>query len=118
MEDNPELERAEVELAERVRREREAERRRPHAQWTDYAIFFAAALYFITAVGWVGFFLLALPFMLLDNATRLFIPWLCALPGAGVSLGIACALDRVLDLTSPVRLRQSDEPKSEPAGPA
>ena len=116
MEDNPELERAEAELQERLRREKEARGRGAHARWTDHAIFFAAAIHFITGVGWMGFFLFASLFLLLDGASRskLFIPWLCALPAAAVSFGIACALDRVLDLTSPVRLRRPSEPEEEP----
>jgi hypothetical protein len=116
MGDNPELERAEAELAERRRREKEP---RPEAKWSDYAIFSAMVMQFLAALIWVAFFLGMLVYMLCEGrVSRLFVWRLCSLPAAIASFGIGCALDRVLDLTSPVRLRPPNGPEEEPVARA
>jgi hypothetical protein len=115
MGDNPELERAEAELAERLRREKEA---RPEATWSDYAIFFAMVMQFLAALIWLAFFVGMLAYMLCEGrVSRWFVWWLCSLPAAIASFGIGCALDRVLDLTSPW-LRLPGKAKEEPGEPA
>ena len=119
MEYNPELERAEAELQESFRKEREAQSRRPHAKWTDHIIFFAAMMHFTAAVAWAGVFLLAPVFMASGQRNSSFIViWILSIPSALVSLGVACALERVLDLTSPLRLKPvAWQPHDESARP-
>jgi hypothetical protein len=100
MDYNPELEKAEAELQEQFRRE--GKTGSPHAKWTDAVIFFAAAMHFLAAVILVLMFLALPVFMVgIRGAGRLLFVWIGSLPSAGVSLGVACALERVVNPTSP-----------------
>jgi hypothetical protein len=116
MEYNPELEKAEAELQERFRGEKAAQDRGPGGKWKDNIIFIAAVVQFLHAMLWFVIFLIA-PFVFLVNskhAATLFIVWILSLPIALTGLGTSIALSRVLDLTSPLRLKPPESPDSEP----
>ncbi len=123
MEHNPELEKAEAELQESFRREKEANDRQLYARYKDFAILFAAGVHFLAFLFWTLFFVVG-PFMVFlagpsllkgpIQSSKLFILWLLSLPSALTSLGIAIALERVLDLTSPLKLKPPEHPDPEP----
>ena len=104
MDYNPELEKAEADLQEQFRRARETKTGRIYPAWTGAVIFFAAIMHFFSAGFSVLMFFVA-PFLAVraGGANAWLVVWICSLPSAAISLGIACALERVLDLASPAR---------------
>jgi len=101
MEHNPELEKAEAELQEELRKERETRkcRGRVPGAWTDNAIGVAAILHFVAAVGWMMAFVAVTVLWVSGMKVPNWL-WVCSLPAAVASLGVALALVRVLELTA------------------
>lgn len=95
----PELEKAEAELQASLRKER------ARTQWSlaDGLIGLAAIIHFLWGVACVlGFILLTLAKLVIEGQELSGWLWLAALPVGTASLGVACALVRVLELT-PIR---------------
>ena len=101
MEHNPELEKAEADLQEYLRREREERKSRPHATLGDHMISLAAVVNFVGAVVGISIFFIA-PLMMRGrgNHDTLWVVWLCSLPAAVASLGNGFAMIRISDVTA------------------
>jgi len=95
----PELEKAERQLQETLREERETHAQRPKLTCADNVIALAAILHFLAAAGWAVTFVVLTGLRLYGKTMPVW-AWLCSLPAAAGLAGVALALVRVLELTS------------------
>lgn len=117
MEHNPELEKAEAELQEQSRREREAKEAAKKAsprvklKWTDKAIIFTVVMYCLGVASWVASFFICLDLLISTRhpSNGLLVLWLCSLPSAIMCVGHVCVFVRVLDLTGAFLMKPPEQ---------